>query len=169
MTILRRSTSILFAVIGLLCVLFPRQITAALPCVLGGAMAIAGVVCAASCFRGGGERAARSEELGRSLVLLVVGLVCALHGEQAVGPLGTTWAIIGLRKASKSLSRALSDPRKGLPFFAQMTEFLIRLTLSVLLLLDPMGKFETHVLILGLELIAVSLRLTGRPSPDLDC
>ena len=50
-----------------------------------------------------------------------------------------------------------------------MTEFLIRLTLSVLLLLDPMGKFETHVLILGLELIAVSLRLTGRPSPDLDC
>ena len=42
MTILRRSTSILFAVIGLLCVLFPRQITAALPCVLGGAMAIAG-------------------------------------------------------------------------------------------------------------------------------
>ena len=50
MTILRRSTSILFAVIGLLCVLFPRQITAALPCVLGGAMAIAGVVCAASCF-----------------------------------------------------------------------------------------------------------------------
>ena len=44
MTILRRSTSILFAVIGLLCVLFPRQITAALPCVLGGAMAIAGVV-----------------------------------------------------------------------------------------------------------------------------
>ena len=58
MTILRRSTSILFAVIGLLCVLFPRQITAALPCVLGGAMAIAGVVCAASCFRGGGEPAA---------------------------------------------------------------------------------------------------------------
>ena len=160
MTILRRSTSILFAVIGLLCVLFPRQITAALPCVLGGAMAIAGVVCAASCFRGGGERAARSEELGRSLVLLVVGLVCALHGEQAVGPLG---------KASKSLSRALSGPRKGLSFFVQMTEFLIRLTLSVLLLLDPMGKFETHVLILGLELIAVSLRLTGRPSPDLDC
>ena len=28
MTILRRSTSILFAVIGLLCVLFPRQIRA---------------------------------------------------------------------------------------------------------------------------------------------
>ena len=167
MTILRRSTSILFAVIGLLCVLFPRQITAALPCVLGGA--IAGVVCAASCFRGGGERAARSEELGRSLVLLVVGLVCALHGEQAVGPLGTTWAIIGLRKASKSLSRALSGPRKGLSFFVQMVEFLIRLALSVLLLLDPMGKFETHVLILGLELIAVSVRLTGRPSPDLDC
>ena len=97
-----------------------------------------------------------------------MGLVCAFHGEQAVGPLGTTWAIIGLRKASKSLSRSLSGPRKGLPFFAQMTEFLIRLALSVLLLLDPMGKFETHVLILGLELIAVSLRLTGRPVPDLD-
>lgn len=169
MRTLRRLICILFAVIGLLCTLFPQQITAALPYVLGGAMAAAGTVCAASYFRGGEERAARTEELGRSLVLLVVGLVCAIQGEQAVVPLGTTWAVIGLRKASKSLSRALSGPRKGLAFFAQLTEFLLRLALSVLLLLDPMGKFETHVLILGLELVAVSVRLTGRPAPGLDC
>ena len=168
MTILRRSTSILFAAIGLLCALFPRQITAALPCVLGGAMVIAGAVCAASYFHSGGERAARTEELGRGLVLLVVGLVCGFHAGQALGPLGTTWAVIGLRKASKSLSQALSGPRRGLALFTKLAEFLVRLTLSVLLLLDPFGKFETHVLILGLELIAVSVRLTGTLAPALD-
>ena len=90
------------------------------------------------------------------------------HGADSIGPLGTTWAIIGLRKASKSLSRMIQGHGKGLTFYTSFAEFLARLTFSVMLLFYPAEKFETHVVLLGLELIAVSIRLTRRLSPALD-
>lgn len=158
----------LFAVIGLLCVFFPVQITTGLPYVLGGAMAAAGVLYGASYFQSREDWAKRSPELANALILLVVGILCMLHGADSIGPLGTTWAIIGLRKASRSFSRIIQSRGKGLAFYTAFAEFLVRLTFSVMLLFYPVEKFETHVLLLGLELIAVSIRLTRRISPALD-
>ena len=72
--------------------------------------------------------------------------------------LGITWAIIGIRKASKSLNAAIRQ------FFCRnnncvipMIEFFVRITLALLLLFNPLEKFSNHVVILGLELIAVSI------------
>lgn len=158
----------LFAVIGLLCTLFPVQITKALPYVLGGAMAAAGILYGVSYLRSREERADRPSESANALILLVVGVLCMFHGADSIGPLGTTWAIIGLRRASKSLARILQSRGKGMAFYTSFAEFLVRLTFSVMLLFYPAEKFETHVLLLGLELIAVSIRLTRRVSPALD-
>ena len=158
----------LFAIIGLLCAVFPGQITAGLPYVLGGAMSAAGVIYGISYFLNREAWADRSSELANALVLLVVGILCMFHGADSIGPLGTTWAIIGLRKASKSLSRMIQGHGKGLTFYTSFAEFLARLTFSVMLLFYPAEKFETHVVLLGLELIAVSIRLTRRLSPALD-
>ena len=94
--------------------------------------------------------------------------LCVLHGADSLGPLGTTWAIIGLRKASKSLSRAIQARETGMAFYTSLAEFLIQLTFSVMLLFYPAEKFKTHVALLGLELFAVSIRLTWRSSPGLD-
>lgn len=158
----------LFATIGLLCVFFPGQITAGLPYILGGSMTAAGILYGAFYFHSRDERADRTAELGNTFVLLVVGILCILHGRDSIGPLGTTWAIIGLRKASKSLSRIIQNRGGGIAFYASLAEFLMRLTFSVMLLFYPVEKFETHVILLGLELIAVSIRLTRRSSPVLD-
>ena len=38
-------------------------------------------------------------------------------------------------------------------------EFLLRMTLALILLFHPFEKFSAHIIILGLELIAVSTRL----------
>ena len=158
----------LFAAIGLVCAAFPRQITAALPYVLGGAMSAAGIIYGISCFRSREAWADRSSELANTLILLVVGILCMFHGSDSIVPLGTTWAIIGLRKASKSLSRMIRSHGKGMEFYTSFAEFLVRLTFSVMLLFYPAEKFETHVVLLGLELIVVSIRLTRRVSPALD-
>lgn len=53
-------------------------------------------------------------------------------------------------------------------FYTALAEFLVRLTFSVMLLFYPTEKFEAHIVLLGLELIAVSIRLTTRISPALD-
>lgn len=74
----------------------------------------------------------------------------------------------GLRKASKSLSRMIQSHGKGTAFYTALAEFFVRLTFSVMLLFYPTEKFEAHIVLLRLELIAVSIRLTKRISPALD-
>ena len=57
----------------------------------------------------------------------VIGIVCIIHGAESIGPMGTTWAIIGIRKASKSLSRTIQAVQAQTTFIAAFVEFLIRL------------------------------------------
>lgn len=158
----------LFVAIGLLCIIFPVQITKALPYILGGAMTAAGVVYGIAYFRNRKEWVERSAELATGLILLVVGVLCIVHGEGSIGPLGVTWAIIGLRKAAKSLSNIIQSRGKGMAFYTSLAEFLVRLTFSAMLLFYPTEKFTNHVILLGFELLAVSIRITKRISPALD-
>ena len=165
---MKRFVCALFTVIGLLCVIFPGQITAGLPYVLGGAMTAVGAAYSIAYFRNRDEWKQYSPELANGMILFVMGILCMLHGADSIVPLGTTWAIIGLRKASRSLSRMLENFGGGVTFYASLAEFLVRLSCSVVLLFYPAEKFETHVVLLGMELIVVSIRFTRRASyvPD---
>lgn len=58
--------------------------------------------------------------------------------------------------------------KQGLAFYTAVIEFLVRLTFSVMLLFYPVEKFQIHIVLLGLELIAISFRLTKRITPALD-
>ena len=158
----------LFAVIGLLCVIFPAQITVGLPYVLGGAMVVAGVLYSVSYLLNRKSPMDYSMELANGFVLLVIGCVCIIHGTESIGPMGTTWAIIGIRKASRSLSRTIQAVQAQTTFIAAFVEFLIRLVFSIMLLLYPTEKFEGHIILLGLDLIATSIRLTKHLSPAWD-
>lgn len=158
----------LFAVIGLLCVIFPGPIMAGLPYVLGGTMAVAGVLYGAAYFQHHGTQTDHSAELANGFVLLTLGIVFIIHGAKSIGPMGTAWAMVGIRKASKSLSQAIQAIGAKTPSLGLFIEFLVRLTFSVMLLLYPAEKFEGHIILLGLDLIAVSIRLTKRCLPALD-
>lgn len=166
MKALKRFFCGLFAVIGILCVLFPEQITEGLPYILGSAMAAAGVVYSASYFRK--RESDHSPELASGLVLLVIGILCVLHGAESIVPLGTTWALTGVRKASKSLAAAIHGTNGIGERIYSFVGFLLRLICSVMLLFYPEEKIQTHVVLLGLELIVVSIRLTRKRFPDLD-
>ena len=158
----------IFVAIGLLCIIFPGQITKALPYVLGGAMAAAGVVYGVAYFRNREAWAEHSAELADGLILLVVGILCMVHGADSIGPMGVTWAIIGLRKASKSLSKIIQSRDRGITFYTSLVEFFARLSFSVVLLFYPTEKFKNHVVLLGFELLAVSIQITKRNSLALD-
>ena len=151
----------LFPIIGVLCVLCAKHITVILPYLLGAAMILAGLVRCAVYAQSGAGSDRGAADLSYGLVLLIMGAVFVVQGPNALGPLGTTWAIIGIRKASKSLERAVRQARLRRGFLAPAVEFLVRLTLALVLLFDPFEKFSTHILILGIELIVISIRLTG--------
>ena len=82
-----------------------------------------------------------------------------LQGSNALGAIGTTWAMIGIGNASKSLKQAICRLYQRQHFAIPAIEFLLRMTLALILLFHPFEKFSTHIIILGLELIAVSIRL----------
>lgn len=100
-----------------------------------------------------------SEELTYSIILMIMGVAFILQGSNALGAIGTTWAMIGIGKASKSLKQAFYRLCQKDHFAIPMIEFLLRMTLALILLFHPYEKFSTHIIILGLELIAVSTRL----------
>lgn len=157
--------SCLFPIVGIVCVLFPAYVTICLPYLLGGAMALAGLAHCVFYFRDKRYLAANSTELARGLILLIMGSAFILQGPSSLGPMGTTWAIIGIRKASKSLAKAVQKIHQREHFAAALLLFFIRITLAMLLLFDPFEKFSTHIVILGLELIAVSVRFTAQAPP----
>lgn len=66
------------------------------------------------------------------------------------------------------MSRTIQALQNQTTFVAAFVEFLIRLIFSIMLLLYPTQKFEGHIILLGLDLIAVSIRLTKHLSPALD-
>lgn len=114
-----------------------------------------------------------SEELTYSIILIIMGVAFIVQGSNALGAIGTTWAMIGIGKASKSLKQVFYRLCQKQHFAIPMIEFLLRMTLALILLFHPFEKFSTHIIILGLELIVVSIRLPqslpfGNNSKDKD-
>ena len=158
----------LFPIIGVACILLPGYVTAVLLYLLGGAMVLAGTVRGVNDIRSKEFLSRSSYELAHGLILLIMGTAFIVQGAKSLGPMGTTWAIIGIRKASKFLGRAIRQIHAKEHFIAPVMEFLLRITLALILLFDPFEKFSTHVAILGLELIATSIRFSKNFLPAWD-
>lgn len=161
MKYLQKAAFWLFPMIGALCIFCSEHITAVLPYLLGAAMILAGLIRSASYIQSRDTPDRNATELSYGLVMLIMGIVFVAKGSNALGPMGTTWAIIGIRKASKSLERAIEQTHLKHGFLLPFAEFLVRLTLALVLLFDPFEKFSTHIIILGIELMVISVRLTG--------
>lgn len=160
--------SCLFLLIGVICILFPTYVTAGLPYLLGGAMAVYGAIYVALYLKSRTFADNSSSQLTHGLVLLIMGAAFIVQGANSLGPMGTTWAIIGIRKASASLGSAIQNIRQKDRFLRPLLLFLVRIALALLLLFYPVEKFSAHVMILGLELIAVSIRFTLHQPFSLD-
>lgn len=147
----------LFPVLGVIFILFAEHITLILPYLLGISMVLVGILMGIGHFQNKRFLDLDSTELTYGIILFVMGVAFIIQGANSLGPLGTTWAVIGLFKASKSLNQAIHQIYIKKGFIAPAAEFLIRITLALLLLFDPFEKFSTHIIILGLELIAISI------------
>lgn len=151
--------NIVFPILGVIFILFSNHVTRILPYLLGGAMVLASILWGINAFQNQNLVREHSEELTYSIILMIMGVSFILQGSNALGAIGTTWAMIGIGKASKSLKQAFYRLCQKDHFAIPMIEFLLRMTLALILLFHPYEKFSTHIIILGLELIAVSTRL----------
>lgn len=151
---------VLFPVLGIICIFFAENVTFILPYLLGGAMTIVGALIGFSYFQEKRFLEKQSDELAYGIIMFIMGIAFLMKGSNALEAIGITWAIIGIRKASKSLSWAIRKIYDKKHFIVPIVEFLVRIILALLLLFNPLEKFTNHVVILGLELIAVSIPFT---------
>ena len=151
--------NIVFPILGVVFILFSDHVTRILPYLLGGAMVLASILWGINAFQNQNLVREHSEELTYSIILMIMGVAFIVQGSNALGAIGTTWAMIGIGKASKSLKQVFYRLCQKQHFAIPMIEFLLRMTLALLLLFHPFEKFSTHIIILGLELIAISIRL----------
>lgn len=158
----------LFPVIGVVCILLPGYVTAVLPYLVGGAMVLAGIIRGVNDIRNKEFLSRSPYELAHGLILLIMGTAFMVQGANSLGPMGTTWAILGIRKASKSLGRVIRQIHAKEHFIAPIMEFMLRITLALVLLFEPFEKFSAHIAILGLELIVTSTRFSKNVLPALE-
>ena len=154
--------SFIFPILGISCIIWTEHVVRVLPYLLGSAMVIDGLLIGISCFQDKHFLNHDSEELVHGIVMFIMGFAFIIQGENSLGPIGITWSIIGIRKASKSLNQAIQQIYMKEQFIVPLMGFLIRISLALLLLFDSFEKLSTHIVILGLELIATSIRFKGR-------
>lgn len=145
--------------VGVVCIVIPGHVTSVLPYLLGGAMLVRGLAHAIAYIRSGEFIKKASMEMGQDVVLIVMGISFLCEGAGALGLMGITWGLIGLRKAAATIAQALRQALGRQKVLLTAFEALIRLTLALALLFDPFEKFPSHIVLLGLELILANIRL----------
>lgn len=156
---------LLLPLVGVVCVLFSGQVAGVLPLLLGGAMLLTGLVRVVLYLLRRPLPREAPPELGEALILLVMGVAFLCEGADAIGVMGITWGLLGLRKATDVLNEALRRGSQRENPLLPALEAVIRLALALALLFDPFAKFAPHIVLLGLELILANLKSPSAPKP----
>ena len=143
-----------FAVLGLLLILFPKEIGTAAPYILGILMVLYGCLNIILSLKYDDDA---SLSLGDGVVHIVIGGVLLFQKGDSIVLIGLVWAMISLYEAAREIDEFRKE-RKFTPVqIIRMIGMIISIALAVLLMINPFAHFYTHVRILGLEIIAASL------------
>lgn len=145
-------------VVGVGCLAFPDVAEEVLPYFLGVPMVLSGTGSIVAVARERDLEAGRTS-MGAAIVLVVLGLVTAVHGANSTTFIGIIWGLLGLVKAAGEFDGIIEDVRRKEPFALALALCVFELVLAVLLILNPFANIEHHLLLLGLELIVYPFKL----------
>lgn len=146
----------LLPIVGGLCILFPEKIVSLLPSILGSIMLLTGI--AGGFFFLKEKENPHHQEKASNTILFVMGLAFLLSQEKSLYLMGITWGLMGLEKVSHHLTHLLEARSKNQPFLKILLFAVLELCLALALLLEPFEKITFHIVLLGIEIISVSLQ-----------
>ena len=133
-------------VAGILLVAFPEQMSRAAPWVLGGLLTLQGIAVVVLCI----IQKEKSAGPGRAVLFCVMGVTIMVLGGEATGIIGVIWAVYTLFEVSDIINEMWKE--KHIPVI-QLILAVISAILAVMLMVDPLKHFVTHVRILGMEIV----------------
>ena len=157
MKLLERLGAILLLLGGVACILWPENVASWLPWMLGGLMVLSGGVRTLAYFR---ERRylQPGQETATGLIVLLVGIAVLVGQEKSLALMGVMWGIMGLGEGGGEIGRLLARRCRGERWKGQMAIAALKLLLALLLLIEPVAHFRTHIALLGMEIILLSVR-----------
>lgn len=72
--------------------------------------------------------------------------------------MGITWGLIGLQDVNEEIVEILTKKNNGENWGLSAAFTTIKLLLSLALIFEPMEKFNFHIVLLGCEILIVTLR-----------
>lgn len=148
---------LLLPVVGILCVIMPEIIVKWLPTILGSIMVLTSITDTIFVIKEKRYLVTYSNKAS-ALILLIMG-ICFILGQESTVPLmGITWGLLGLQEVNEEIENILIKRSKKekcllLSIFAGL-----KIILSLALLFEPIEKFNFHIFLLGLEILAVTVK-----------
>lgn len=157
MKYIEKSYRILLPVVGILCMIMPGTIARWLPTILGSIMLLTSVTDTVFVVKEKrylvtyGNRAS-------ALILFIMG-ICFLLGQESTVPLmGITWGLLGLQEANEEIENILARRSRKEKHLLLSVSAGLKIILSLALLFEPIEKFNFHIFLLGLEILAVTVK-----------
>ena len=139
-----------FVVMGLIMAAFPGYVGQAVPYLLGAGALFFGILHVAMCLRHKNS----SVSLGGGVIRIVIGVVLLLQKAESIAIIGVIWAVYSLFGAAQEIDECRNS-KKTDP--VSLITIPATIVLAAMLMMDPFAHFNTHVRILGLEIIAAAL------------
>ncbi len=139
----------LFTALGILLIVFPNQIGDAAPYIVGAAALLYAFVNLLVCLKF--PEAGLS--LGDSVVKAVIGLVSLMLKDKAISVLGVIWAVVSLHEVADEIDEYYKTKNISL---LSVGSIIVTIVFAAMLMMDPFDHFNTHLRILGLEMVAAS-------------
>lgn len=90
-------------------------------------------------------------DLGDAIIKAVAGGVFLFMRSESISILGVIWAVLSLHEVAEEINEFRKTKKIS---FISGAGIVASLVLAVMLMMDPFGHFNTHVRILGIEILA---------------
>lgn len=147
---------LLLPIVGILCIVIPDKVAQWIPSVLGGIMVLTGITDSVMSIKG--KRYLDAYKKRASAVILFIMGICFLLGQdKTTYMMGITWGVLGLQEVNEELEEILIRKSRRQKWGMRAVLTGLKLVLSLALIFEPLEKFNFHIFLLGLEILAVTV------------
>lgn len=150
--------SIFLIIMGAFCIAFTDLAYAILPYALGILMTITGAFAILESIRSREYQTNDTKLTSMGIIILALGIAILRHVDEADTLIGAIWGMFGIFKGSEELNDAIFFISQKKPFAKELIHSALELIVALILLLDPVEKIWTHVIILGIELCLLGIQ-----------
>lgn len=145
--------SIIYILVGAICVILNEYMVAAVPYIVGAFMAVIGVVQLAIAIKTKEYVHTHSNKTAGSLILIVLSVMILVEYDWANTFIAIVWGLIGLLEGAHAFNHAFSRIARGMRCSYYIVKGIIEVVLAFLLLYDPDHHISMHVIVFGVQLM----------------